>query len=73
MSSADRICCDGQCSQGRACPLTSNQRRPAHEQRLAPGVIDGPYRARSRAAMFLALVDHYIGLPIKKPRKGPLT
>lgn len=49
MKAADRICCDGQCSEGRACPLTAHQRRPAAQQRLAPGVLAGPYR-KPRAA-----------------------
>lgn len=54
----DRICCDGLCSQGRACPLTANTRRPACQQRLAPGVVQGPYRSPTRlAALWLALVE----------------
>lgn len=47
--SCERFCCDGRCVQGRACPLTANTRRPAAQQRLAPGVVEGPYR-KPRAA-----------------------
>lgn len=57
MKRADRICCDGGCCQGRDCPLMANQRRPAAQQRLAPGVIDGPHRRaalRTRVARALA-------------------
>ncbi len=39
--SRDRICCDGRCTQGRACPVTAHQR-------LAPGVVQGPYRRPGR-------------------------
>ena len=57
----DRICCDGQCSQSRACPLTANMRRPAGDQRLAPGILDGPYRRHTRvAALWLALVERAV-------------
>lgn len=58
MSRADRICCDGRCCQGRDCPLTANTRRAAAQQRLAPGVIDGPHRrARLRTRLARALAD----------------
>lgn len=58
----DRICCDGLCRDGRACPQTANLRRPAAEQRLAPGVIDGPHcrpgRLRRIATALLAQLWH---------------
>ncbi len=44
--SRPRTCCDGQCLQGRACPLVGYERaakdlpRPL---RFVPGVIDGPH------------------------------
>lgn len=42
-SLAARTCCDGQCEQGRACPL---QQPAAACKPLAPGAIDGPYTRR---------------------------
>lgn len=56
MKATDRICCDGRCCQDRDCPLTANTRRSAAQQRLAPGVIDGPHRrTRLRARLARAL------------------
>lgn len=46
MSAADRTCCDGLCQQGQPCPVLHYRRRKACTAplRLAPGVIDGPYK-----------------------------
>lgn len=63
MKAADRICCDGQCSQGRACPLTAHQRRPAAEQRMAPGVIEGPFRRPGRLRAALRAAWQYLIAP----------